>query len=193
METILFFNVDPSPTDPMELWAGSWGNNVGVSLDRGGMLAPLHNGLETLSVLDVLWHPISGQMTIATIEGLLRTDNDGASWFKLPGPLQQQTVHALHQTADGVIWAGAADGLWLSRDYGVVWARATGLPPVTVLRLGRTRDFLWAGTEGAGLWWSRDGGTTWASAGLGARTVYALLDEGEWLIAATDAGLWRGE
>lgn len=93
----------PHPEEEGVLWAGTWGNNVAVSSDGGATVAPLHNGLETLSALDVLWHPTPGQATIATIEGLYRTDDGGASWFKLPGPLMQQTVHSLLQTDDGVL------------------------------------------------------------------------------------------
>jgi photosystem II stability/assembly factor-like uncharacterized protein len=120
----------------------------------------------------------------------LRTDDDGATWFKLPGPLTRQTVHALHQTGDGVIWAGAADGLWRSPDYGVTWARRADVPTATVLRLGELEDgLLWAGTEEAGLWISTDGGANWAAAGLPGRTIYALIADGDTLIAATDAGL----
>lgn len=197
LEGVTFFSVDPHPTDPATVWAGTWGNNVAVSADGGATLAPLHNGLETLSALDVLWHPTPGQVTIATIEGLYRTDDGGRSWFKLPGPLVHQTVYALLQTDDGVIWAGAADGLWLSRDYGATWEPAEGVPALTVLRLGQVeaggRRLLWAGSEGMGLWLSDDGGR-WRFGGLDGRSVYALIAEAApaagRLVAATDAGLW---
>ncbi|MCS6845268.1 MAG: hypothetical protein NZ528_13250 [Caldilineales bacterium] len=198
LEGVTFFSVAPHPLDPASVWAGTWGNNVAVSVDGGATVAPLHNGLETLSALDVLWHATPGQATIATIEGLYRTDDGGRSWFKLPGPLGHQTVYALLQTDDGVIWAGAADGLWLSRDYGASWEPAAGAPALTVLRLGRVevggRRLLWAGSEGMGLWLSDDGGLRWQFAGLAGRSVYALVadaaDAADRLVAATDAGLW---
>ncbi len=197
LDNVLFFSVNPHPSDPNTLWAGTWGNNVAASRDGGATVAPLHNGLETLSALDVLWHPTPGQVTIATIEGLYRTDDGGASWFKLPGPLAHQTVHRLWQTADGLIWAGAADGLWFSRDYGAVWERAAGMPEATVLRLGEVsltgRQVLWAGTEEMGLWLSRDGGATWRFGGLSGRSLYSLFVD-PWrpgrLLAATEQGLF---
>lgn len=198
LEGVLFFSVNPHPTDPDILWAGTWGNNVGVSADGGATLAPLHNGLETLSALDVLWHPTPGQATIATIEGLYRTDDSGESWFKLPGPLAQQTVHHLMQTADGAIWVGAADGLWVSRDYGVTWERPAGLPEVTVLRLGAmdlpSGQLLWAGTEEMGLWLSLDGGESWQFGGLAGHSIYNVLPDPQQvggLIAATHLGLFK--
>lgn len=208
MESVLFFNVTPDPQDAERVWAGSWGNNVGVSGDGGTTLAPLHNGLETLSVLDVLRHPTPGQYTLVTIEGLYRSDDDGESWFKLPGALENQTVYDLLHAADGTIWAGAADGLWFSRDYGVTWRRVESVPAATVIRLGEWTDadgvdWLWAGTEGAGLWLLRmdesaadaDRAMEWQFGGLAGRSVYnILLDEASpappHLVAATDDGLW---
>jgi hypothetical protein len=198
MESVNFFRVRPSPHDGQRVWGGTWGNNVGVSQDGAATMRPLHNGLETLSALDILWHPTPGQVTLATIEGLYRSDDDGQSWFKLPGALRNQTVYSLLQSDAGAMWAGAADGLWVSRDYGVEWQRMDSVPVVTVARVGQLRGpdgavWLWAGTEGGGLWVSRDGGVTWRFGGLAGRTVYNLLVdpvESERLIAATDVGVF---
>ncbi len=200
MKQVYFLSVNPHPVEPDLVWAGTWGNNIGYSIDGGQNIDPLHNGLETLSGLDILWHPAPGQVTLATIEGLYRTDNGGESWFKLPGPLQHQTVYALRQTADGIIWAGAADGLWKSRDYGSTWKKVVDIPPASVLRLGALNrpetEWLWAGTEGAGLWISRDNGQTWAFAGLPERAVYnAFFDPSQpgRLVAATAAGIFTAD
>jgi hypothetical protein len=199
LERVTFFSANPHLQDAELVWAGTWGNNVAASSDGGATVAPVHNGLETLSALDVLWHPTPGQTTIATIEGLYRSDDDGASWFKLPGALMQQTIHSLMQTPDGAIWAGAADGLWRSDDYGASWQPVDGLPAMTVLRLGelslrdQAASWLWAGTEGEGIWLSRDGGATWRFGGLSGRSVPRLLADPArpgWLLAATDAGLF---
>lgn len=193
----LFFNIDPHPTQEDIVLAGSWGNDLGFSEDGGQSIRSLHNGLETLSVLDVLWHPKEGQLTIGTIEGLFRTDDGGESWFKLPGLLTNQTITSLLQTEGNTIWAGAADGLWASQDYGVTWQRPESMPVATVLRTGQVtvadQSWLWAGTEGAGLWLSRDNGTTWQFAGLERLSVYNLLidpNRPDYLIAATSDGIY---
>ncbi|MFO7634928.1 MAG: hypothetical protein R6W76_20445 [Caldilinea sp.] len=195
LEGVTFFTVSPDPANAAELWAGTWGNDIGVSDDGGVTLARLGAGLETLSVLTILRHPTPGQFTIGTIEGLFRSDDGGESWFKLPGALAQQTVYALLQGDDGVLWAGAADGLWQSPDYGVTWERASALPAMTVIRLGTVDTpegaLLWAGSEDAGLWWSRDSGASWSFGGLEGRSVYTLMAVGDRLMAATDVGVFE--
>jgi polysaccharide biosynthesis protein PslG len=196
MQTVTFFTVSPDPQRNSSLWAGSWGNDIGSSDDGGSTLQPLHNGLETLSVLTILRHVTPGQFTIGTIEGLYRSDDGGASWFKLPGALAQQTVYGLYQAPGGVIWAGASGGLWRSDDYGASWHRIGDLPAATVVRVGELAHtggtLLWAGTEGSGLWLSGDAGKTWQYAGLPGRTVYALIaTPGGQIVAATDVGLFR--
>lgn len=194
LEGVTFFTLSPIPGDSAEMWAGTWGNDIGVSKDGGATLARLGAGLETLSILAIWRHAAPGQFTIGTIEGMFRSDDGGASWFKLPGALARQTVYALLQGDDGVLWAGAADGLWRSRDYGITWERHTDLPETTILRLGAIArdggDVLWAGSEDSGLWWSKDGGATWRFGGLAERSIYAVVEAGDRLIAATDDGLF---
>jgi photosystem II stability/assembly factor-like uncharacterized protein len=219
MERVYFLRVNPHPTEAQRVWAGTWGNNIGASNDGGQSFEPIHHGLETLSGLDLIWHPTPGQVTLATFEGVYRTDDGGQSWFRLPGALSRQTIYSLLQTGDGALWAGAADGLWVSRDYGATWARIDSLPPMTVLRLGKLalppllsppvkppfiaqpnqakvyapREWFWAGTEDAGLWLSQNGGSTWHFAGLPGRTIYNLFFDPlrpRRLVAATDVGIF---
>ena len=215
MNKVYFLRVVPKPAEPAQVWSGTWGNNIAASSDGGQHVAPIHNGLETLSGLDLLWHPTPGQVTLATFAGLYRTDDGGQSWFKLPGSLEQQTVYSLLQTADGAIWAGAANGLWRSTDYGAIWEQSPAIPPATILRLGQLQvppppnppplqpsnppllvyaiqRWLWAGTEGHGLWLSPDHGATWQFAGLAERTVFNLFFDPlqpRRLVAATDRGI----
>jgi photosystem II stability/assembly factor-like uncharacterized protein len=219
MAKVFFLGIKPHPTDPNVVWTGTWGNNIAISEDGGRSVTPLHNGLETLSGLDLIWHPTPGQVTLATFEGLYRTDDGGPSWFKLPGPLAQQTIFALLQTDDGAIWAGATGGLWVSRDYGVTWSMAQNMAEMTVLQLGRLeipltpstgqdpslkaagldtlvnrpQEWLWAGTEKAGLWLSQDNGAMWHFAGLDGRSIYNVFFDPlvpRRLVAATDQGIY---
>ena len=188
LEGVTFFAVSPNPADSAQLWAGTWGNDIGVSQDGGITVTRLGAGLETLSILTILRHPTPGQYTVGTIEGLYRSDDHGASWFKLPGALRHQTIYALQQDEHGVMWAGATDGLWQSTDYGVTWKSV--LSPATVIHLGQKGSLIWAGSEEAGLWWSQNHGASWSHAGLAGRTVYTVATDGLQWIAATDAGLY---
>lgn len=204
LERVAFLKVKPHPLQAGAVWSGTWGNNIGVSQDGGQNVAPLHNGLETLTGLDLAWPATPGRVILATLAGLYRSDDNGQSWYSLPGPLAGQTVHVLLQAGPEVLWAGAAGGLWLSRDEGTSWTRADTLPPVTVISLDRLAaplsssngpagGWLWAGTERDGLWLSADGGETWYQAGLPGRTVTAVTIDPrrpDRLVAATDRGIF---
>ncbi len=198
-DRVLFFKVAPQPDHPAILWAGTWGNAIGSSTDGGQSMSGMGNGLETLSMLDILWHATPGQVTIATIEGLYRSDDGGSSWFRLPGPLSTQTIYSLYQSADGTLWAGAADGLWWSSDYGVTWQQIRPLAAITVVRMDSVTDaagnlILWAGSERNGWWLSEDNGQQWQWGGLADRTVFAVATtkraEGTQFIVATDDGIF---
>ena len=195
LEGVTFFAVRPDVGEDGQVWTGTWGNDIGISFDRGATITSLNNGLETLSVLDIWAHAVEGQFTVGTIEGLYRSDDGGQNWFKLPGPLQRQTVYAVHQAADGRLMAGASNGLWTSEDCGANWTRAEGMPVATVLWLGSQDrggddEQLWAGTEQLGLWVSHDLGGTWEYAGLDGLTVFSVaFPEADRALAATSAGL----
>ena len=202
LERVAFLKVKPHPIQAGAVWSGTWGNNIGVSEDGGQNVTPLHNGLETLTGLDLAWLAARpGRVILATLDGLYRSENNGQTWHSLPGPLAHQTVHTLLPDGQGVLWAGAADGLWLSRDEGDSWTRDDSLPPVTVVNLGHLAalppalvdGWLWAGTESAGLWLSADQGETWRQAGLPGRTVTTVIADPRQagrLVAATDRGIF---
>jgi photosystem II stability/assembly factor-like uncharacterized protein len=198
LEGVRIFSVTLDPDDEAMVWAGTWGNDVGIAIDNGARVASLGNGLETLSVLDVLHHPSSSAISVATIEGVYRSQDGGKSWYPLQGPLSSQTVYSLHQDREGILWAGAADGLWTSEDMGQSWTSIAQIGARTVIRLGEIvsedRRLFWAGTESDGFWYSLDGGQDWRHGGLDGASVYRLVADPERtgrLVAATDDGLFE--
>ncbi len=199
MERVRLFTVAPDADNVETLFVGSWGNAVGLSEDGGSSLISLGNGLETLSILSILQHRDGMTTTVATIEGLYQSKDQDRRWTALPGPLAQQTIYALHEDAAGTLWAGAADGLWLSGDKGTTWVRQADIGARTVIRVGvieqnEDRAIFWAGTESAGLWYSADGGRTWQHGGLPGRSVFRLVADpaaSERLLVATDDGLYQ--
>lgn len=100
---------------------------------------------------------------------LSRSDDDGASWRRLPAPLGTETRIALgsHPDAPGRVVAGLAAGaVLLSEDGGQRWApRGAGLPPEGVIAIAIAADrpdTFYAALRGDGLWRSEDAGRSWA-------------------------------
>ncbi len=201
LEGVRFFSVTPDPDDGEKMWAGTWGNDIGIVSENGGRVGSLGNGLETLSVLDVLHHRSSSAISAGTIEGLYQSLDSGESWGRLPGPLVSQTVYSLHEDMEGALWAGAADGLWHSRDMGRSWTRNAQIGAASVIRLGdlslpQGQRLLWAGTETDGFWYSVDGGQDWRYGGLGGGSVFRLVadpDQPGRLLAGTDDDLFESD
>ena len=201
LEGVRFFSITPDPDDDEKMWAGTWGNDIGIvtgiATGNGVRVESLGNGLETLSVLDILHHRSSSAISVATIEGVYQSQDGGESWGRLPGPLVSQTVYSLHEDMEGTLWAGAADGLWRSPDMGRSWTRNAKFGATSVIRLGdlslsQGQRLLWAGAETDGFWYSVDRGQEWRNGGLDGRSLFRLVadpDQPGRLIAATDDGL----
>ena len=132
-------------------------------------------------------------LLLATTSGLYVAQPGGAGEWRV-------TRHALagtHVTSviarEGVILAGARDGVRRSDDLGETWRTMnTGLTQPYVRWLAyhpEVSDFEVAGTEPAGLYVSRDGGATWR----GAPEVPALRDQHRWFLPySPEAGCVRG-
>ena len=93
-------------------------------------------------------------------------------------------------TRSQTVFAGRADGLWVTRDGGRRWTRAASMSGArTFLPLSNTE--LLVGADD-GLWISRDGGRRFTRLlpGLGELVVHDLEQDGQVILAATDDGLW---
>lgn len=90
--------------------------------------------------------------------------------------------------SSSTLFAGAANGLYLSPLHGLAWRKATvpGNPRVNALAV--TRSTVFAATSSAGLFVSSDEGANWAPlAGFPSRNVRSLLAAPSGLYAGTDA------
>ena len=75
-------------------------------------------------------------------DGVKKTDDEGATWINaqvgLPADLSQYTFQILH--ADGVLFAGQWNGIYISTDSGASWSPISQLPPnqpiTDLIRLG---------------------------------------------------------
>ncbi len=132
-------------------------------------------------------------LLLATTNGLVVAHPDGAHGWRIA----RRALPGLHITSliarEGVILAGARDGVRRSDDLGETWRPInTGLTQPYVRWLAYhpgVSDFEVAGTEPAGLYVSRDGGGTWR----GAPEVPALRDQHHWFLPySPEAGCVRG-
>ena len=132
-------------------------------------------------------------LLLATTNGLYVAQLGGAGEWRV----RRHALAGTHVTSviarEGVILAGARDGVRRSDDLGETWRTMnTGLTQPHVRWLAyhpEVSNFEVAGTEPAGLYVSRDGGHTWR----GAPEVPALRDQHRWFLPySPEAGCVRG-
>lgn len=140
------------------------------------------------------------QLTLGADRAVLAASVQPAAGWPLALP-----IFALHEAADGTIYAAAATAygtpptLWSSRD-GASWQTSAPLPPpattgTAILSVLHTPSGLFVGTDGAGLFMQRNGATTWQPVSAIGETFVAALWAAPWdeqlLLARTRAGLFR--
>ncbi|HEY3111112.1 MAG TPA: hypothetical protein VGL23_20300, partial [Chloroflexota bacterium] len=138
-------------------------------------------------------------------DGLLRSDDGGATWLPRAGDLPAGRVRALAAVADGAVVYAALDGgaLLRSDDGGAAWRTLSRSLPDDVADLavqdGAPR-VLFAASPGRGVLRSTTEGTTWeAASGAanmaldGAARRLAVAPRRGGLFAGTDRGLFRSD
>jgi photosystem II stability/assembly factor-like uncharacterized protein len=117
----------------------------------------------------------SGLLIAGANDGLFRwtcpeRSREGSSerlWERVAPSLEGQTVFTvvIDPRDEAVVYAGATDGLWRSRDGGDSWSRwGKGLAGITVTAVGldlAEEQVAYAGTMYEGLYVTEDGGATW--------------------------------
>lgn len=145
----------------LNIWDGTKWNNVGVA-----------DGLPSARVNDLARDLDSGDVWVATENGLARWNDDGG-WMTPNAILAQRQIVGL-ACARGNVWAATAcDGLLKSNDRGTSWTQITGAPvqPNTATGVGLPSDVLndvavdelgqiWVATD-LGLAKSSDEGQSW--------------------------------
>ena len=169
--------VRADPNHPGTVLAATRDGLLYRSTDSGASWAHLAFPAElsgTLHVLEIdrrrpgVWY-VGIESDIAWNSGLYRTVDGGASWTLLPG-LKGKAIWslAIWEINAQVMAAGAADGIFLSRDGGENWRRISPqenaeLRPVVALAFDPVHsEVLYAGTTHLP-WRTIDGGATWQS------------------------------
>lgn len=176
-EAILAFAVAPDYSDSGVILAGSEGDGVLRSRDRGFRWMPTNFGLRNLTVLTIAWAPPMEEeawprwqvVFAGTEEGIYRSPNAGLGWKR------SQSADAAYQTVaiapdvhrSGQVLAGTeTDGLWQSCDGGRSFAAVESAPQQVnaLIALPRTAGSAggaagWLLSDDTQLWRSPDGET----------------------------------
>ncbi len=165
-----------APSDPLTLYAGTFGNGVFRSRDGGTSWVVAHRGMGRAIVSALAADPRDAAHVFAgTSDGrLFASDDNGASWRVPSGsepefpPGKSINALVLDDSRPPVLWAAAGPRVHRSSDFGQTWSASTPGTPTSegdaVLALavnpGRPGE-IWAGTSW-GVFSSRDWGSTWA-------------------------------
>lgn len=133
--------------------------------------------------------------------GILRSEDNGASWHITPLPPPASTITRLvfspNYIEDGAAFAGSTeDGMFNTQDRGMSWARWNfGLLDLSILSIAiASPDTLYAGTE-TGLYRSTNGGRAWRDMGfpedLCPVLSLAVCNNGDLLIGTEGGAIYR--
>ncbi len=131
------------------------------------------------------------------LNGVFISTDNGITWsaptyFKTADSWAIASVMALTTNGNTLIAGTFSAGLFISIDTGKVWTRNLNNNNVGAIAASETRIF--AGTDSNGLFVSTDNSTTWATvdaSDLPKKPVNSLVIGGNYLIAATDSGIYR--
>jgi hypothetical protein len=189
-EAVLTFSTAPDYDDSGVILAGSEGDGVLRSRDRGLRWMPTNFGLRNLTVLSLEWaQPMDAdawprwQVVFAgTEEGIYRSPNGGLGWKR------SESADAAYQTVavaqdvhhSGLVLAGTeTDGLWRSDDGGRTFAVVESAPEQVNALIATSADaenepVSWVLSDDTQLWRSQDG-ATWSPVS-GSQPALCLLE-----------------
>ncbi|MEQ4207786.1 sialidase family protein [Actinopolymorpha sp. B9G3] len=178
------------------LLAGTLGDGVLRSLDRGRSWAPATFGLDDHEVSTLCVGP-GGTVLAGTADGIFTATTSVKAWRRSAGT-QGVAVAAIAYadvtgTPGGVLAAASESGqTFTSRDGGRTWTPGGRVDGQVTAVVALDDGTLLVGTTDAGLWRSVDAGATWTAAaddGGSARTVLCLAVHNGAVYAGTAGGL----
>jgi ligand-binding sensor domain-containing protein len=163
----------------------AWGG-VFVSVDRGQSWRQINQGLPG-DVYRLLHTPTA--LLAATERGIDRFDPTTSIWSRIPTSPAGRVYDLTAADRGATLYAGAADGVYISQDGGLQWRRLLLAPAPAFAVAASGRDVL-AATNGAVLS-SYDGGAHFSGPALYiAGRVNQLAYRGNLWLAATSRGLY---
>lgn len=177
-----YYSFAIDPTDPNDMWLGTWGKGIYVSHDAMLLDVPAFGARMTMlgkHIYRIVLDPKDpSQVYAATEEGVFHTSDGGATWEALNEGLPTTQVRTLAVTADGRLLCGTlgygvyefkvAWGRWASlselSEFGTFWPMWDGRPlyQYSTLLIDPIRpETMYFGTFPAGVYKTTDGGAHW--------------------------------
>ena len=201
---VLTFSAAPDYDDSGVILAGSEGDGVMRSRDRGIRWMPTNFGLQNLTVLTLSWAPPMDEdswprwqiVFAGTEEGIYRSPNAGLGWKRsLSADAAYQTIAVAPDVhCSGQVLAGTeTDGLWQSTDGGRTFSAVEGAPEqvnalvaVTSAPAGDAQ-VNWLLSDDTQLWGSTDG-VAWSPVG-DSQPALCMLEVGGRIYAGGEDGV----
>jgi photosystem II stability/assembly factor-like uncharacterized protein len=142
---------------PEEVFALVRRRELFATRDAGTTWSSVGRGLPDADVLQLAVDRADpSRVFVASVEGLYRSTDRGATFTKLGSALEKQRVRAVAIGADGIVFAGSFGGVFVSEDGGSTWTTMNGSLPNTDVRAlaigGAPEVRLWIGLAGGSVW-----------------------------------------
>jgi photosystem II stability/assembly factor-like uncharacterized protein len=175
------------PTDPSEMWLGTWGKGIFKSYNAMGLDVPA-NGADMKMygkhINQIVIDSDSNAVYVATDEGVFKSSDDGATWSDFSTGLDTPQIRTLAVIADGTLLCGnlgyelyyydTPDNRWRQMNafgnFGTLWPIWDDRPlyQYTSLLFHPTNpDIIYYGTFPAGIYKSTDDGQSWRESNVG--------------------------
>ncbi len=166
--------------------ANTGGGGVFKSSDSGQTWERI--GLQNVIVVSFTYH--HSYLFAGTVQGVYRTENEGAIWNYVNNGLNSLRVDAL-ETVDTVVYAGTGYGVYRTTNNGASWS-PFGLTDTAVTSLLNVDNALFAGTQ-YGIFKLAGNDPTWLQAGLPDTVVYKLEAGQSMIFAGTAYGVFASD
>jgi uncharacterized protein (TIGR03437 family) len=209
------FTMDPQ--DPNTLYSGTTDSTVLKSTDAGVTWSALSSTPLCCGIFSLAVDPKNTETIYAAGSSVSRSTDGGASWTAASAGISTLEIHALELDSQnpstifaGVVWSGAANGLFKSTDGGAAWTPASaGLPPYSngigaLVIDPQNPSTMYAATDQGdigpptAIFRSTDRGTNWSAASSGLPSnlywISGLVIDSQnpaTLYAGTDQGVFK--